>query len=126
MGLLNIVYQIDASEHHASGEQYVLRNIDGDNIEPIIVPYADLASDEKTEYDELKAVYDGLLPEGKNACMIAIQIDLSEHNSEERAVICYDDDGEMKRVFKTYASLTAGQKTKYDAFKTQAEGKVPE
>lgn len=126
MGLLNIVIQIDASEHHSDGEQYVIRNIDGaGDSHTTIEPYADLSAGEKTEYDELKAVYDAYISPDTAICII-MQIDSAENgNTEERVVIVYDDGGTITRVIKTYAELTSGEKTKYDAFKTQATGKAP-
>ena len=124
--MLNIVYHIAASEHHDTGELYVIRDTDGSGAErTTVVKYADLSAAEKTEYDDLKDLCNAYLPTGKTVAMITIQIDQKEHNSQERVVICYDDGGEPVGFPKNYVDLTSGEQTKYNDFKTQASGKVP-
>ena len=123
MGLLNVTLQITAAQHH-SVEKYVIRSIDGaGDLQKTELNYSDLTAGEKAEYDDVKSFCDAYISP-KTAERITLQIDESEHRSQERLIITYDDSGET-RLIKNYADLTAGEKTKYDAFKAQADSKIP-
>lgn len=107
-------------------QKYVVRTqaeVDAGN-PPTEVIYSELSAAEKTEHDDVIAFCDAYLPAGKTAERITMQIDQSEHESQERLIICYDDGGEVI-VIKNYVDLTAGEKTEYDDFKTQATAKAP-
>ena len=125
MGLINIVLQINPSEHH-SEERYVVSSVD-ENKDSHFTPvnYSKLSAADKTEYTNMKTFCDALLPSGINATAIIFQIDKSQHNSEERVVIRYIKKGERKTLIKTYSSMSAAEKTKYTNLKTQANAKIP-
>jgi len=125
MGLLNVTLLITQPEY-GDQQKYIIRNIDGAGETPKTpVNYADLTAGEKTEHDDVESFCNALLPSGKTAERIIMQIDQSEHESEERLIIIYDDGGTEKFQIETYSSLTSLRKTKYDALKTQANNKVP-
>ena len=125
MGVLNIVLQITQPQHH-NVQKYLVRTEAQVALgnDPFEITYSDLNAAEKTEHDNVIAFCEGYLPAGKTAERIAIQIHKDEHGSKERLIICYEDDGEQLLI-KNYIDLTAGQKTKYNAFKTQATEKAP-
>lgn len=124
MVLLNITLQISQSQHN-DVEKYIVRNIDGSgDSQKTEVSYSGLTAGEKTEYDDIKSFCDGFVSPGTSE-RVTFQIDESEHGgTKERLIIAYENEG-PKILIKNYASLTAGQKTKYNDFKTQATGKAP-
>jgi len=124
MGVLNVTLLITEAEY-GDEQKYVVRTeaeVAAGN-RPTEITYASLSAGEKTEHDDVIAFCTAYIAPD-TAERITMQIHQSEHESQERLIICYEDSGEQI-VIKNYADLTAGEKTKYDAFKTQATGKAP-